>query len=163
MKTLHTLLLSSCLLSSVYAISEQDMSMNFTKETSSLIRHLQVYKNPTWAAKVVTKSSKEFYFVSPKSLLEYYFNPEKWPKAQTPTQQDIKALVVTDYTTLKPIDASKAYYVYGSNITSPAGDDLPSFKKYGDALEFANKYNGKRIMEFKEVSKALIELLNGDI
>lgn len=151
------------LLSVLGLSASDDFKMNYDKKTKGLIRKMLVYKAPSWVGKVVTKESKTFYFSSPKSLIEFYYNPEKWPDANCPSQADIKALIITDYSTLNPIDATQAYYVYGTNKTSPAGDDLPAFKHYTQAKEFANKYNGKRILEFKEVKKGLIQLLNGDI
>lgn len=163
MKRLSKLLLSATLLSGVVAIANDALTMDYTKDTRGLVRKMAVYKGPSWVGKVVTEENKVFYFSSPKSLLEYYYNPEKWPKANTPTQADIKDLIITDYSTLKPINAKEAFYVYGSSKISPAGDDLPAFKNYNQAKDFSDKYNGKRIMPFRELSNGLVKLLNGDI
>ena len=162
-KKISLFILSSCLISTVSLFASQPYTLTPDKETRGLIRKMQVYKTPSWTAKVVTKQNREFYFVSPKSLLEFYFAPEKWPEVDAPTKLDIKELVVTDYATLKPIDATKAYYVYGSSKTSSAGDDLPAFKHFTQAEQFAKKNNGKRVIEFKDLKKGLIQLLNGDI
>lgn len=143
--------------------AQSDYSLEFNKETKSLVRHLLVYKHPSWVAKVVTKESKEFYFASPKSMFEFYFDPQKWADTKVDDANTLKEIVVTDYKTHKAINAKGAFYVYGSNKTSPSGDDLPAFASYDDANEFAQHNNGKRIFSFKEVKKALIELLNGDI
>ncbi len=163
MKKLSLFIISSCLLSTLSLSASEAYTLHADKDTRGLIRKMQVYKTPSWTAKVVTKDSREFYFVSPKSLFEFYFNPMKWPEADAPTKLDIKELVVTNYATLKPIDATKAYYVYGSNKTSSAGDDLPAFKLHSEAKSFAEKNNGKRVLKFDEVSQGLIQLLNGDI
>lgn len=162
MKKISLIILSSCLLVTTLSAKET-ITLDFNKDTKGLIRKMAVYKAPSWVSKVVVKDSKEYYFSSPKSMIEFYYNPEKWPDAHAQSQDDLKQLVVTDYMTLAPLDATKAFYVYGSNKTSPAGDDLPAFKTHEEAKNFAHKNNGKRVLSFKEVKKGLIQLLNGDI
>ncbi len=162
MKKLSTIILS-CMFGFLALNAEVTYSMNFDKETKSLVRKMYVYKNPAWVSKVVNKDFKELYFVSPKSMFEFYFNPEKWEEANTKDSTELKELIVTDFKTHKVINARGAFYVYGSNKISPAGDDLPAFESYDDAESFAKSNNGKRIFSFKEMKKGLIELLNGDI
>ena len=79
------------------------------------------------------------------------------------SELDFSKIVVTDYETIKPIDAEKAFYVYGSLAISPAGYDLVAIGTKDRAESFSKKYNGKRILEFDKVSDALILLLNGRI
>ncbi len=144
-------------------LSANEISLNYDKKTKSLVRKMLVYKDPSWVCKITTEKSKEYYFLSPKSMFEFYFNPSKWPITKVKDIENLKNIVVTDYSTLKPIKAKEAYFVYGSNKVSLAGDDLPAFKLYSHAQEFAKKNNGKRIFKFHEVKKGLIDLLNGDI
>ena len=70
---------------------------------------------------------------------------------------------MTDFKTLKPVKAKGAFYIYGTNVTSIAGDDLVPFDSYAAAEEFSKAHHGKRILSFKEVSDALIRLINGRI
>lgn len=161
MKKYFILAMTSILTSSfLYA---DTYNIDFDKNTVSLVRKIKVYKDPAWVAKIVTKDNKEFFFISPKSLMEYYFNPAKWPETNVHSEEDLKQLVVTDYKTLKHIDAKKAFYVYGSHKISLAGDDLPAFKDIDDAKAFMDANHGRRIMKFSELKESLIELLNGDI
>lgn len=162
MKKLSLLVLAFCIF--VTALSAKDVyKMDFDKETRGLVRKMLIYKDPTWVSKVVTKDSKEFYFTSPKSMMEFYYNPEKWPDAKTAKSEDIKNLIVTDYKTLKGIDAKYAFFVYGSNKISFAGDDLPAFKNIDDAKQFLKKNHGSRVLNFDQLTSGLIQLLNGDI
>ncbi len=163
MKKFSNLVLSFCLFSTIALSANEDYSLNFDKETRGLVRHMLIYKDPTWVAKIVTQDLKEFYFTSPKSLLEFYYNPHKWPNAKVETSEQLKDVIVTDYKTLKPIDARYAFYVYGSNKISSAGDDLPAFKNINDAKYFMKNNKGKRVLSFNQLSKGLIDLLNGDI
>jgi nitrous oxide reductase accessory protein NosL len=130
------------------------------KDELCLIRKIEVYKNPTWIASIKVRSGKVLYFSSPKSMFEFYHRPGKWPEYNVKSDSDMR-IHVTEYNTLEKIPARDAFYVYGSTKVSPAGDDLVPFKTKGDAQEFFDKNNGKRIFVFSEISSALINYLNG--
>lgn len=134
-----------------------------TKEDLGLIRNLKIYKYPHWVAQVVTTHNEKIYFSSPKSMFEYYFLFKRWPEFKVNTVDDMAEIKVTDYKTYAAIDARRAYYVYGSNITSISGDDLVPFKNEYDAKEYSKNHNGKRIFRFSQVKHQLIDLLNGSI
>ena len=151
---LGTFLVSSLLFS---------FEMDYNKDTEGLVRHLKVYKNPKWVAKIEVSNGKKIFFSSPKSMFEFYFRPGKWYDIGVRSEKDFKNILVTDFETLKPVKAKGAFYIYGTNVTSPAGDDLVAFDSYKSAEEFSKKHNGKRILGFREVSDALIRLLNGRI
>ncbi len=137
--------------------------MNFTKDSECLVRHLKVYKDPKWVSKIELSNGKILFFSSPKSMIEFYQQPGKWFDIGVKSESDFKDILVTDFITLKPINAKGAFYVYGGNITSPAGDDLPAFSTYESADKYSKEHKGKRIMNFKDISDALIRLLNGRI
>jgi len=137
--------------------------IEFSKTDICLIRNLHVYKDPSWVAKITTRQHKSAYFSSPKSMFEYYYNPIKWPSLGALESTDIEDVWVSDFNTLEAIDAKTSYFVYGSNKTSPGGDDLVAFKTKSDAKLFASKHNGKRVLSFYEVKNSLIQLLNGSI
>ena len=142
---------------------EPTYSIDFDKNTSCLVRKIKLYKDPKWVAKIEVRNGKTVYFSSPKSMFEFYFRPGKWFDVGVKSERDFSKIVVTDYSSLKAINAEKAYFVYGSRAISPAGDDLVPFKSEEDAKKFASAYSGKRIMRFKEIKDALIKLLNGRI
>jgi len=137
--------------------------MNFNRDTTGLVRHLKVYKNPQWVCKIELNNGKEIYFSSPKSMFEFYFRPGKWFDIGVKNKKDLKDIIVTDFKTLKPVNAKGAFYIYGSNEISPAGDDLVPFDSYAAAEKFSEEHHGRRILSFKEVSDGLIRLLNGRI
>jgi len=130
-----------------------------TKDTTCLIRKIKVYQAPEWVASVQVRSGETLYFSSPKSMFEFYFEPSRWPEYQVKQDDDMR-INVTDYDTLEKIPAREAYYVYGSQKISPAGDDLPAFASKEKAEKFAKKYNGRRVLDFSQVSNGLINLLN---
>lgn len=138
-------------------------SMNYDKNTTGLVRHLKVYKAPQWVAKIKIRNGKTVFFSSPKSLFEFYHRPGKWFDVGVKSERDFSEIVVTDYETLKPINAETAFFVYGSRATSPSGDDLVPLATKEAAQKFSDTYSGKRILKFNEVPDALIRLLNGRI
>ena len=137
--------------------------LTYDKNTTCLVRHFKVYKEPKWVAKIETRNGKTVYFSSPKSMFEFYHRPGKWFEVGVKNERDFSKIVVTDYETLKPINAEEAFYVYGSRATSPSGDDMPAFESREAAEKFTSKYGGKRIFKFDEVPDALIRLINGRI
>ncbi len=137
--------------------------MDYTKETRCLVRNFFIYKEPQWAAKIELNNGKKIFFSSPKSLIEFYHRPGKWFDIGVKSEKDFKDIIVTDYVTMKLINARDAFYIYGSRAISPSGDDLVAIENQEDAINFSKKYNGKRIFRFNEVSDALIRLINGRI
>ncbi len=137
--------------------------MDFTRETKCVVRQMKVYKDPKWVSKIELTNGKKLFFLSPKSMIEFYLRPGKWFDIGVKSESDMKDVLVTDFETLKPINARGAFYVYGSNMISPAGDDLPAFATYEAAEKYSKAHNGKRIMNLNDISDALIRLINGRI
>jgi nitrous oxide reductase accessory protein NosL len=137
--------------------------MSYDKNTTCLVRHFKIYKDPKWVAKIEIRNGKTVYFSSPKSMFEFYHRPGKWFDVGVKSERDFSQIVVTDYETLKPINAETAFFVYGSRATSSSGDDLVALETKEAAEKFSKAYSGKRIFKFDEVSDALIRLLNGRI
>ncbi len=138
-------------------------SMDYDKNTTSIVRKMKVYEQPKWVAKIELTNGKKLFFESPKAMFEFYHQPGRWHEMGVKSENDYKDILITDFASLKPANAKGAFFVYGSNVTSPAGDDLVAFASYDDAVTFSKKHNGKRILNFKEVKLALINLLNGKI
>jgi nitrous oxide reductase accessory protein NosL len=96
-------------------------------------------------------------------MFEFYHRPGRWFDIGVKSEDDFKDIIVTDYQTMKLVDAKKAFYIYGSRVTSIAGDDLVAIENENDAKEFAKNHNGKRVLRFDQVSDALVRLINGRI
>jgi nitrous oxide reductase accessory protein NosL len=96
-------------------------------------------------------------------MFEFYFRPAKWYEVGVKSEKDFSKIVVTDYNTLKPINAREAFFVYGSRAISPAGDDLVALKTKEDAEKFIKKYGGSRVFTFDKVPLGLIKLLNNSL
>ncbi len=166
---MNRLLLVLLLLSTLVSAKELHLKpyekyvMDYDRNTTGLVRHLKVYKEPNWVSKITLIDGTKIFFSSPKSMIEFYLQPGKWFDVGVKSEADFKQILVTDYKTTDPINAHGAFYVYGSNVISPAGDDLVPFARYEDAEAFSARHNGKRILSFAEIPLALINLLNGRI
>lgn len=143
--------------------AEVKYEMDYAQDTRCIVRNFLVYKEPKWVSKIELQNGKKLFFSSPKSMIEFYHRPGKWFHIGVKSENDFKDIVVTDYLTMKPINAREAFFVYGSRAISPAGDDLVAIEKEVDAKNFAKMYNGKRVLKFKEISASLINLINGRI
>lgn len=108
-------------------------------------------------AEIVFKDGSYAVFDGPKDMFQYYFNLPKYnPSKRT---EDIGYIYVTDYYSLKPIDALKAFFVNGSNVTGPMGKELIPFEKEGDAREFLADHAGKENLKFDNVTPQLVKSL----
>jgi len=136
--------------------------IKYDKNAVGEIRHLKLYKYPSWVAEIELANGKKVLFSSPKGMFEFYLHPASWfNDFHITKEKDFKNLYVTDFQTAKTIDARGAFFVYGSDEISPAGDDLVAFSSYKAATEFSKQHHGARVFSFKEVSYGLIKFLNG--
>ncbi len=68
----------------------------------------------------------------------------------------IAEFIVTDYYSLEAIDGKKAFYVIGSNIYGPMGEELIPFKNENEAKKFNQDHFGKKILKFEEIKKEML-------
>jgi copper chaperone NosL len=114
-----------------------------------------VAKFPNFAAQIHFKDGKVFYFDGSKDLFTFYHNLTKYAPGRKST--DIAQLVVTGYYDLRPLDATSAWFVAGSNVNGPMGSELIPFAKEASAYSFAKDHAGKRVLRFKEITPAVFK------
>ena len=107
-----------------------------------------VAKYPKWAAKIKADDHSH-YFDGVKDMMKWYFSKNK----------DLKNIFVTDYYTTNKIDAKKAFYVIGSNVYGPMGNELIPFSTKQKANEFMKNHEAKEIIKFDQITKKLVESL----
>ena len=110
-----------------------------------------VYKYPKWAA-TMQIGAKTLYFDGVKDMLKYYFFDKDFPY----DRDKIKSVTVTDYYTLEALDATKAYYVIGSNVYGPMGNELIAFKSKDEALKFKEEHRGKAVLKLSEITPQMM-------
>jgi nitrous oxide reductase accessory protein NosL len=109
-------------------------------------------KYPKWAAIMVMQNEAHYYFDGVKDMMKFYFSPTQFHHDRAP----IKKMFVTDYYTLKGIDAKKAFYVIGSNVYGPMGEELIPFKTESDAIYFKNEHHGKKVLTFDTIKESFL-------
>jgi nitrous oxide reductase accessory protein NosL len=105
------------------------------------------YKDPSWVAMMSVKK-RDFYFDGVKDLMKFYLLDKKYRY----NRKEISKIAVQDYYSLKVIDAKKAYYVVGSDVRGPMGEELIPFQNRSDAMIFLKDHTAKRILTFDEIT-----------
>ena len=73
----------------------------------------------------------------------------------------INNIEVTDFYTLQAIDAKKAFYVLGSDVYGPMGNELIPFFTKDAAQNFMHDHSGKNIITFDAITPKLVMGLDG--
>jgi nitrous oxide reductase accessory protein NosL len=110
-----------------------------------------VYKYPKWSA-VIKLNGKEYYFDGIKDMIKYYIFSVDFPY----DRNKIESITVSDYYTLEAIDAKNAFYVVGSDVLGPMGNELIAFKDKKSANNFMRDHRGKNILEFNDINAKVI-------
>lgn len=128
----------------------KNKSIQVPKDAKCPVCGMFVSKYPKWVALIKTNDHAH-YFDGVKDMMKFYFNPSKF--AHEHDKIDFKDIKVTNYYTLEAINAKKAYYVIGSNVYGPMGEELIPFKTEKEAKNFYNTHFGKKILRFEEIKE----------
>jgi nitrous oxide reductase accessory protein NosL len=126
------------------------------KESKCPVCGMFVAKYPKWVA-LIEIESKKHYFDGVKDMMKFYIFDIDFPYDRA----KISNIEVTDFYTLKGIKAKEAFYVIGSDIFGPMGDELIPFATKESAQNFLKDHNGEKIVLFKEISPKLVMALDG--
>jgi nitrous oxide reductase accessory protein NosL len=113
-----------------------------------------VAKYPKWVAQIQLQDGHSHYFDGVKDMMKFYFNPTKY---HSHSNSQISQINVTDYYNIESIDAKKAFYVIGSNVYGPMGEELIPFKSEEEAKKFMNDHFGKKVVSFDEIKEDLFK------
>lgn len=114
-----------------------------------------VAKYPNHAAQIRFRDGACAFFDGAKDMFKYYFAPDRYNPGRK--RADIATLLVTDYYTLEYIDAYSAWYVVGSDVHGPMGNEPIPLAGRADALEFKQDHRGSAILRFKDVTDSVIK------
>ena len=113
-----------------------------------------VAKYTHWLAEIVFKDGTYAVFDGPKDMFKYYLNLPKY--ASSKKSADIAGIFVTEYYSTKLLDARNLFFVIGSDVYGPMGDELIPLSSEADAREFMKDHKGTRIVKFQEVTNELL-------
>lgn len=130
----------------------QNEDFNLTKEDKCPICGMFVYKFPRWASVIYLQDKKHLAFDGMKDLMKYYLK-----------NKDLKysKILTRDYYTQKIIDAKNAYFVMGSDVLGPMGNELIAFEDLENAKEFKLDHKGINILQFNAIDNDIICKLDG--
>jgi len=100
-----------------------------------------VYKYPRWASQIFY-GEEHYSFDGVKDMMKYYFD----------NKSGITKILVRDYYSQKAIDATKAFYVLGSDVYGPMGNELIAFKNEKEAKTFYLDHRGVEIINFDAIT-----------
>ena len=127
----------------------QSTPIEVPKKAKCPICGMFVAKYPHWVA--VIEGEHTHYFDGVKDMMKFIFQN---PKA---LNQTIK---VTNYFTFGSLDAKNAWYVIGSNVYGPMGNELIPFASKTEAESFKERHYGTKILKFEEINKTIINGLD---
>ncbi|MBW6488729.1 nitrous oxide reductase accessory protein NosL [Sulfurimonas sp.] len=116
--------------------------ITISKDEKCPICGMFVYKYPKWAAQIFYQDT-HFSFDGVKDMMKYYFEHK----------EGISKMLVTDYYSQKAIDARNAYYVIGSDVYGPMGDELIPFINESEAKTFYMDHKARKIVKFEDIEE----------
>ncbi len=119
-------------------------TIKVTKDEKCPVCGMFVYKYPRWATQIFY-GPKHYSFDGVKDMMKYYFMKGH--------KDGISKMLVTDYYSQKAIDATKAYYVSGSDVYGPMGNELIPFINKDDAKTFMLDHKGSEILLFGDITQ----------
>ena len=124
------------------------------------VYQLPIGKYPKFSAEMILKNGTPIDFVSVKAMMNFYFHPEKYPEYAVGDRSEIDRMYVKDYLDGKRVRLKNAWFVFGSRIVGPHGDDLIPFSSKTRAEMFVKRYGGSRIMRAEDFTFGLIHYLD---
>ena len=117
-----------------------------------------VSKYPNWTATVLYKNGHAHHFDGAKDMFKYLQDLPKYAPGHR--QEDIRAIAVTDFYNLGKVDARQAFFVIGSDVLGPMGNEFVPLANRTDAEEFLRDHKGKRALAFDQVTAQLVDQVN---
>lgn len=120
-----------------------------TKKEKCPVCGMFLYKYPEWISRI-NYSDKSFGFDGIKDMMKYYFEHP----------QEIEEILVQDYYTQETLEAREAYFVTGSDVYGPMGDELLAFRDKKSAQRFMIDHRGKELLKFDEITQQKVYSLD---
>jgi copper chaperone NosL len=150
----RTFLAAFFLFSVIVPFAAQAETIEVKKSDKCPVCGMFVAKYPDFIAKITFNDASYSVFDGTKDMFKYYFDLKRYnPKREL---SEITEITVTDYYEMSPIDGRTAVYVTGSDVYGPMGHELIPFSRQEDAEVFFKDHGGKRILQFDEVTPALV-------
>jgi nitrous oxide reductase accessory protein NosL len=117
-----------------------------------------VAKYPNWVTQLQDKTGKGRFFDGVKDLMAFYFAPASFGADRGLAAAEIW---VKDYYTLEWLDGRQAFYVVGSDIYGPMGEEFIPFTDRAAAENFLKDHHGSKVLAFDEITGEMVESMRG--
>jgi len=109
---------------------------------------------PNWVSSIVFKDGSRVFFDGPKDMFRYFFDLGNYrPKGSA---DDIAAIFVTEYYSLRSMRADEVYFVSGSDVLGPMGKEMVPVAGLDQARGFMRDHGGVKLMRFDGHALAVI-------
>ena len=129
--------------------------MPISKDARCPVCGMAISLYPKWGAMIVA-NGKKIYFDGIKDMMKYYLDNASFHY----DREKITHMVVQEFYHFKSIDAKSAWYVFGSDIRGPMGNELIPFQSKKDAQIFLKDHHGRGIVKFEDITLSLIKSLD---
>jgi len=120
-----------------------------TKDEKCPVCGMFLYKYPTWISRINYKG-KSFGFDGIKDMMKYYFEHK----------EGIVEILVQEYYGQKTLEAREAFFVLGSDVFGPMGDELIAFEDEKSARRFMIDHRAKEMLTFDEITPVKVYKLD---
>lgn len=111
---------------------------------------------PNWVCSMQFRDGSTAFFDGPKDMFRYYLQLGSENAPQKPA--DLVAIFVTDYYSTHPIPAKDAFFVMGSDVLGPMGNELVAHSSQKNAETFSKDHGGQ-VLRFDKVSRQELDQL----
>jgi len=125
--------------------SKKENIIEVSKKEKCPICGMFVYKYPQWVTQIFYKNN-HYSFDGMKDLMKFYLKKS----------DGIEKILVRDYYSQNVIEAREAFFVIGSDIYGPMGEELIALQTQEEAKDFKRDHFGKSILEFSEITQELM-------
>lgn len=105
-----------------------------------------VAPHPNWLAVIAFADDRFEYFDGPKDLFRYLLSPKSSDEGQG--LDDIREVWVTEYYSARPVLANDVFFIGGSDVLGPMGEELVPIQGLERAEAFMRDHGGKKIFRF---------------
>lgn len=117
-----------------------------------------VAKFPDFLSAAVFADGSRLWFDGAKDLFRFLHDPGRYDPRRK--REDVARVLVKEYYDLSLVDGKRAFYVSGSNVFGPMGNELIPFRTEAEAREFMVDHAGKFLYRFDEVTPLVLQGLD---